>query len=175
MESLEEAEEIQVSRWAAYVGRGFASVAAVALVIPLVLLVANAIMRIGSWGTIPYLYEISGYATAVLGALSFAYASSGGGNVSTTILTSRLRGRVKSVVLQIGLLITIVTAGVTAYALTLRALSSFEVKEQHFGAEWMLIWPARMALAVGIWVVALIVIDQFIRLVRQPITEVSEA
>lgn len=154
------------SRWATWLGRVFAVVAVLGVLIPMVLLVANVIMRTFGWGVVPSLYEVSGFAAAIVGSMGFGYAAAAGGNVATTILTSRLKGRAEHVALTGGLVITLLATVFTAYALVQRAIDSYEFDERLLGAEWLMLWPARMALFLGIATIAVVSLDQIIHSLR---------
>lgn len=83
----------------------------------------------------------------------FAMAASQveGFHVSTSVLTSRMPLGARRVSEAAGALLGAVVVGAMAYVATQAAWVSFTTGEYRFGLAEVVVWPARAAVALGLW------------------------
>jgi TRAP-type C4-dicarboxylate transport system permease small subunit len=82
---------------------------------------------------------------------AFAAAQVEGFHVSTSVLTSRMPTAARRVVEAMGALMGAIIVGIMAYVATQAAWVSFVTGEYRFGLAEVVVWPARAAVALGLW------------------------
>lgn len=82
--------------------------------------------------------------------LGLAYAETRGAHVNMTLVIRKLPPRIAAIANSLGLLLVLFVVGWMVYVTGLRAYDSFSANEYRFGLVQIPIWPARVALAVGL-------------------------
>lgn len=120
------------------------------IVVMLVATVADVVRRT-IWGTsIHGVTELGEVAMVAIVFLGLGYAQSRDAHVSMTLLVRRLRPDVAALVNGLGLLLVTAVVGWMLMVTTERAIASYEISEYRFGLVQIPIWPARIAIAVGV-------------------------
>lgn len=82
--------------------------------------------------------------------LGLAYAETRGAHVNMTLVVRKLPPRIAAIANSLGLLLVLLVVGWMVYVTGMRAYESFSANEYRFGLVQIPIWPARIALAVGL-------------------------
>lgn len=89
-------------------------------------------------------------ATVAAGYLTLAQAGISRVHVRTPILTSRLPARAAALLRALGLVLTVAFLGFVVYYTAERAYESWLVGENSLGIDRIPVWPARVAIPVGL-------------------------
>lgn len=127
---------------------GYVAVACIAFM--LVAIVADVTRRSVAGKSVPGVVELGEVMMVAIVFLGLGYAESRGAHVSMTLLVNRLRPRTAAMVNGLGLLLVVGVIGWMVYVTADRALESVAVQEYRFGLVRVPVWPARVAVAVGL-------------------------
>lgn len=138
------------------------------IVVMLVAIVADVTRRTLFGQAVPGVVELAEVMMVAIVFLGLGFAERRGAHVSMTLLVRKLPPRTAAVVNGLGLLLVMAVVGWMVYVTADRALISFEAREFRFGLVRVPVWPARIAIAVGLAV-------YFLELVFRLIDDVREA
>lgn len=122
-------------------------------------------------GTIEYSEPLLGIGVF----LGLGLAQRMGSHVSTSVVTDRLPPRIAQVGIVVGLMCGAALLVLAVDATAERAMTAFEVTETRIGLVRAPVWPARIALAVGLAVFLLEVVRDVVRILRKPPHESYDA
>lgn len=132
------------------VTRVMAMVSVTCIVLMLLATVADVVRRY-LWGTsIHGVTEMGEVAMVAIVFLGLGYAQSRDAHVSMTLVVRRMRPECAALVNGLGLLVVTATVGWLLLVTSERAIASYQVSEYRFGLVQIPIWPARIAIAVGV-------------------------
>lgn len=132
-----------------------AFLAIVCIVVVLVATVADVTRRGLTGQSVKGVTELGEVLMVAIVFLGLGFAESRGAHVSMTFLVRRLRPRAAAVLNALGLALVVVVVGWMVYVTADRALASVAVQEYRFGLVRVPVWPARIAIAVGLAAYAL--------------------
>ena len=127
-----------------------AFLAVLGIVFMLLAVVADVTRRGLAGQSVKGVVELGEVMMVVIVFLGLGYAERRGAHVSMTLLVRKLSHRWSAVINGLGLLLVVVVVGWMVYVTADRALASFEVREYRFGLVRVPVWPARVAIAVGL-------------------------
>lgn len=127
-----------------------AFLAVLCIVIMLVAIVADVTRRSLAGQSVEGVVELGEVMMVAIVFLGLGFAETRGAHVSMTLLVRKLPSRTAAIVNGLGLLLVVVVVGWMVWVTADRALASFEVKEYRFGLVRVPVWPARIAIAVGL-------------------------
>ncbi|MGH3384766.1 MAG: TRAP transporter small permease subunit [Nocardioidaceae bacterium] len=127
-----------------------AFLAVLSIAVMLVAIVADVTRRTLAGQSVKGVVELGEVMMVVIVFLGLGFAERRGAHVTMTLLVRRLPTRVAAVVNGLGLLLVVVVVGWMVLVTADRALASFEVREFRFGLVRVPVWPARIAIAVGL-------------------------
>ncbi|MEX1078011.1 MAG: TRAP transporter small permease [Homoserinimonas sp.] len=134
----------------------FLAVACIAFV--LVAVVADVASRTFFGQSIGGVVEMSEVMMVIIVFLGLGYAERRGGHVSMTLLIRKLPSRAAAIVNAIAFLVVVVVLGWMMWVTGDRAIASVAAGEYRFGLVRVAVWPARIAIAVGLAVYLLEII-----------------
>lgn len=137
------------------VSRLFSWLAGVAILVLMLLVVLEVALRDVFGSTVGGTIEISEVLLAFLVFLGVAYAQQDGSHVNTDLVTSRLPPRVAGAVRAVGMLVAVVALLMAVWATADRAWASMQAGEARFGLRSIPVWPARLIVPVGLFLLAL--------------------
>lgn len=137
------------------VTQALAFLAAVCIVVALVATVADVTRRSVSGQSVKGVIELGEVLMVAIVFLGLGYAESRGAHVSMTALVRRMRPETKAVVNVLGLLLMTLIVGWMVFVTADRAIDSVAAQEYRFGLVQIPVWPARIAIAVGLAAYAL--------------------
>lgn len=141
------------------------ALAAVACVVfMLIAIVADVVRRQLAGESVEGVVELGEVMMVAITFLGLAYAESRGAHVSMTLFVRKLPPRAAAAVNAIGLLVAVGVVGWMVYVTADRALMSLDLQEYRFGLVRIPVWPARIAVAVGL---AAYFLELVVRLVDQ--------
>lgn len=120
------------------------------IVVMLVSIVADVARRTFAGKSVPGVVELGEVMMVAIVFLGLGFAERRGAHVSMTLLVRKLPPRAAAVVNGLGLLLVVGVVGWMVYVTADRALASFDVREYRFGLVRVPVWPARIAVAVGL-------------------------
>lgn len=120
------------------------------IVVVLVMTVADVVRREISGKSVPGVVEWSEVAMVMIVFLGLGYAERQRAHVSMTLFVRMLPPRTAAIINSLGLFLVLLIVTWMVYVTADRALTSFEAKEFRFGLVRVPVWPARVALAVGL-------------------------
>jgi TRAP-type C4-dicarboxylate transport system permease small subunit len=120
------------------------------IVVMLVAIVADVTRRTLAGQAVAGVVELGEVIMVAIVFLGLGYAERRGAHVSMTLFVRRLPPRAAAIVNGAGLLLVVLVVGWMVYVTADRALASFEAKEFRFGLVRVPVWPARIAIAVGL-------------------------
>lgn len=124
---------------------------AVSCVVFVLLAVTADVFRRSLFGkSIGGVLEISEVMMVVIVFLGLGYAERRGAHVSMTLLIRKLPSRSAAVVNSVGLLVVLVVVGWMVWVTGDRALESVAAGEYRFGLVRIAVWPARIAIVLGL-------------------------
>lgn len=132
------------------VARGLGAVSALLIVFMMVSTVADVSRRQFAGEAIPGVIEMGEVLMVATVFLGLAYTEVRGAHVNMTLLVRKLPPRIAAMANTVGLLLVLFVVGWMVYVTGVRAFEAFEIKEYRFGLVQIPIWPARVALAVGL-------------------------
>lgn len=145
--------------------RLLAFAAVLCVVFMLVAIVADVVRRALAGESVEGVVELGEVMMVAITFLGLAYAESRGAHVSMTLLVRKLPLRLAAAVNALGLAVVVGVVGWMVYVTTDRALMSIDLQEYRFGLVRIPVWPARIAVAVGLAAyfleLVLRLIDQF--------------
>lgn len=127
-----------------------AFLAVLCIVIMLVAIVADVTRRSLAGKSVQGVVELGEVLMVVIVFLGLGYAERRGAHVSMTLLVRKLPSRSAAIINGLGLLLVVAVVGWMVYVTADRAIASFEVREYRFGLVRVPVWPARIAIAVGL-------------------------
>ena len=132
------------------VTRVMAMLSVTCIVVMLLATVADVVRRY-LWGTsIHGVTEMGEVAMVAIVFLGLGYAQSRDAHVSMTLVVRRMRPESAALVNGLGLLLVTAMVGWLLLVTSERAIASYQVSEYRFGLVQIPIWPARIAIAVGV-------------------------
>lgn len=134
----------------------------------MVLTVVDIVLRKISGQGVPGSVEYSEVFLVVGVFFALAAAQVEGFHVSTSVLTSRMPIATRRVSEAIGALLGVIVIAVMAYVATQAAWVSFTTGEYRFGLAAVVVWPARAAIALGLWVYLLEYAGSAVRRFKAP-------
>lgn len=126
------------------------AVAGVGLVLLVLLTTADVTRRKLLGASIPSVVEITEVALVAVVFLGMLGAHTSGRHIQTPLVTNRLPARASHGVRTVGLLLALALVGWITYATAVAAVSSVETGEFRYGLSAIPIWPARIAIPVGL-------------------------
>lgn len=137
---------------------GMAVIGAIGILAIMVITVMDVVTRTTTGGSFGGLVEYTEVLLVVAVFMSIPYAQLRGAHVGVSVLTERMPARAASGVYAAGLVVVASALGWMVWASLERALISFSGNEYRFGLALVPVWPARIAVAVGlaIWLVTLL-------------------
>jgi TRAP-type C4-dicarboxylate transport system permease small subunit len=153
------------SRWVT-LPLGTVSGAIVALL--MVLTVIDIILRKIAGHGVPAIVEYSEVLLVVAVFFAIASAQVEGFHVSTTVFTSRLPVEARRIVELVGAGLGSVVVVCMALVATNAAWISFTTGEYRFGLAAVVVWPARAAVALGLWLYLIEYVSGSIRRFKNP-------
>ncbi|MDC4233342.1 TRAP transporter small permease [Actinomyces sp. B33] len=115
----------------------------------MLLTVTDVISRLITGGSVPGLLEFTEVALVFLVFCGIAYGQQQKTHVAVTLVTSRLPERIGRTVVVLGLLIILALFAWATFATGSQALDSVMRQEARFGLAAVPIWPARVVLPIG--------------------------
>lgn len=157
--------------------RVFAILAALGVVVMLWAIIADVGVRNLTNGSLPGMIEIGETMVVLVIFLGMMQAGVSGEHITITLLTGRLKQKVRRGVQLFAWLVSTVILGWMTWATTLRAIASFTGQESRFGILSWPIWPARIVIAVGIASMLLAAAWNVVRLLqgRAPMGEAAQS
>lgn len=152
-----------------------ALIAVLCIVVMLVAIVADVTRRTLFGESVAGVVELAEVMMVAIVFLGLGFAERRGAHVSMTLLIRKLPPRAAAVVNGLGLLLVVAVVGWMVYVTADRALVSFEDREFRFGLVRVPVWPARIAIAVGLVVYFLELVFRLIDDVRAAMGRASEA
>lgn len=140
----------RVRRGVHRVAHVLAFVAVLCLVFMVALTVADVVRRTTEGRSVTGVTELSEVMMAVIVFLSLAYAERRGAHVSMTLVRDRLGPRASAILNGLGLAVMIVILGWMVLVTAERAWEAFVEQEFRYGLVRIPVWPARVAIAVGL-------------------------
>jgi TRAP-type C4-dicarboxylate transport system permease small subunit len=116
----------------------------------MVAIVADVTRRTLAGESIPGVVELAEVAMVVIVFLGLGFAERRGAHVTMTLVVRRLPPRTAAIVNGLGLLLVVLVVGWMVWVTADRALDSFAAREYRFGLVRVPVWPARIAIAVGL-------------------------
>lgn len=132
-----------------------AFLAVVCIVVALVATVADVARRSLSGQSVKGVIELGEVLMVAIVFLGLGYAESRGAHVSMTAVVRRMSPEKAAVVNVLGQLLMVTVVGWMAFVTADRAIESVAAQEYRFGLVRVLVWPARIAIAVGLAVYVL--------------------
>lgn len=133
---------------------GFTEILALAsvslIVVILAAIVADVVRRSATGKSVPGVVEWSEVAMVMIVFLGLGYAERRRAHVSMTLFVRLLPPRVGAVINALGLLLVAAVVAWMVYVTADRAMASYEASEIRFGLIRVPVWPARIAIAVGL-------------------------
>lgn len=124
---------------------------AIACIVVIVLLtVADVVRRSTAGRSVAGVTELSEVMMVAIVFLSLAFAERRGAHVSMTLVRRKLRPRAAAILNGLGLLVMIIVVGWMVWVTAGRAWESFLQQEFRFGLVRVPIWPARIAIVLGL-------------------------
>ena len=134
---------------------GSAVIAGIALVFVMTAVVADVLSRNLRGRSVAGLVDQTEVVLAVVVFLALAYTQTRREHVTVEAVVNRLKGwRFRVVRLSAGIVAVLVTV-LLAWATTRVAITSFEAREVRLGIAAVPLWPGRIAVAYGFWLLAL--------------------
>lgn len=127
-----------------------AYLAALLLVIVLVLVIADVTQRALVGQAVRGVVELSEVAMVAIVFLGLPYAEQLRAHVAMTMVVEKLKPRAASIVNMAGLGLIIIIVIWMIWVTTGRAIESIEANEYRYGLARVPVWPARIAIAVGL-------------------------
>jgi TRAP-type C4-dicarboxylate transport system permease small subunit len=132
-----------------------AFLAVVCIVVVLVATVADVARRSFSGQSVKGVIELGEVLMVAIVFLGLGYAESRGAHVSITAVVRLMPPKTAAVVNGLGLLLMIIVVGWMVFVTADRAIESVAAQEYRFGLVRVPVWPARIAIAVGLAVYVL--------------------
>lgn len=132
------------------VATALALLAVLCIVIVLLATVADVLRRSLAGESVPGVVELSDVMMVAIVFLGLGYAERQGAHVSMTLLVRKLPPRAAAILNGLGLLLIMVIVAWMVWVTADRALESIETQEYRFGLVRVPVWPARVAIAVGL-------------------------
>ncbi|WP_293784803.1 TRAP transporter small permease subunit [uncultured Aeromicrobium sp.] len=129
---------------------GFALISVTLIIVVLGMTVADVLRREISGKSVPGVVEWSEVAMVMIVFLGLGYAERQRAHVAMTLFVRMLPPRTAAIINSLGLFLVLLIVAWMVYVTADRALTSFEVKEFRFGLVRVPVWPARVALALGL-------------------------
>lgn len=146
-----------------YVSAGAA--AGLCLVIMALLILAQIV---GRWFgvVIPSTEDFSGFLLASASFLALAYTLRSGGHIRVSLVITHLQGRARRLVEGVVLLLALLLVGYAAWSTLLLVLESYRFEELSQGYIPVLLWIPQMPMAVGLLVLEIALLDEWVLLLR---------
>jgi TRAP-type C4-dicarboxylate transport system permease small subunit len=127
-----------------------AFIAVLCIVVILFAIVADVTRRTLFGKSVEGVVELGEVMMVAIVFLGLGFAERRGAHVSMTLLVRKLSPRTAAIVNGLGLLLVVAVVGWMVYVTADRALISFADREFRFGLVRIPVWPARIAIAVGL-------------------------
>lgn len=125
-----------------------------------IIIVASVIGRMTTGRGIPAIIEFGELAMVMIVFLGFAEAERKEIHVRMSIVTSRLSERSAAVLRTVSLVLVLVTTAALVWLTTVDAIESVLTGEFRYGLRGFPIWPARIAIPIGLFVFAAVVLGR---------------
>ncbi|MHA7140408.1 TRAP transporter small permease subunit [Arthrobacter sp. Sr33] len=132
------------------VARVLAAISGLLIVLMMVSTVADVSRRQFLGEAIPGVIEMGEVLMVATVFLGLAYTEIGGKHVNMTLVIRKLPPRMAAIANTVGLLLVLFVVGWMVYVTGERAIEATEAQEYRFGLVQIPVWPARIALAVGL-------------------------
>lgn len=129
---------------------GIQYITGAAILILMLLTTADVVKRSITGGSIRGVIEITEIALVVTVFFGLVGAEVSGAHIRTSVLVDRLRTRVAGMITMTSLSVCTFVTGWLTYQTALRAQASIETGEYRFGLLSIPIWPARVAITLGL-------------------------
>lgn len=149
----------QISSWGNFIGSW-----------GLFVLMCIGVVAVGlRWAGIPLggAINLSVYILVAVIYFSLAYAQLKDENVAVELVVNRFRGRSRQLIIIIALLISLVACFFLVWSSCKSTWLSWSVRERMDGAPFYPIYPSKIALAIGVVLLFLQLLADFIKAVRQ--------
>lgn len=130
--------------------RALGSVSGLAVLAIMALTLVDVVLRKVTGQGVRGVIEITEVTLVIAVFLALGSAQAGGVHISTSVLTSRLRVTSRRTVRVSAAAVALVTVAVMIMITTSAALNSFASGEYRFGLVRVPIWPARVAIVLGL-------------------------
>jgi TRAP-type C4-dicarboxylate transport system permease small subunit len=141
-----------------------AAISAVLVGVMVIQIVVDAIVRSMFHSPLPGTLEIMQYAWMPAAiALGLGYALYRGEHIRVDLLTSGAGERTRQVLEMVAMAVTLIAVVLVAWAGFESAMDSMAKNEASQGYRWIIIWPGRLAVAVGLLALALQTLAQLVR------------
>ena len=142
--------------------------AAIGMLLLMLLTVADVVMRTTVDKRITGAIEFTEVLLVIVAFSGMAVAARDRQHIRATLLTDRLRPAAAHHVRRIGSVVAVAVLVWMIYGATLRASTSVEHMEMKLGLIDIPVWPARVAIPIGLALLALVMISEIVRSFRQP-------
>jgi TRAP-type C4-dicarboxylate transport system permease small subunit len=133
-----------------WINRALALISAAGIVLIMVIVVTDVVLRKSTGGSLPGGIEYSTVLLVFVAFLGLGFAQAAGEHISTTILTDKLSPRTAAIVRGIGMALVTVVIAWMAWVSADRAIVAWQEGEARLGLIQVPVWPARIAVAVGL-------------------------
>lgn len=137
------------------VSRLFSWISGVFILALMLLVVLEVVLRDLFETTLGGTIEVSEVVLAFLVFLGVAYAQQDDAHVQTDLVTSRLPPGAAAWIRAVGLVVAAIVLLVAAWATAGRGWDAFQTGESRFGLRSVPVWPARLIIPVGLFLLAL--------------------
>jgi TRAP-type C4-dicarboxylate transport system permease small subunit len=149
--------------------RVLAALSVVLILVMMVATVADVISRLVVGRPIAGVIEMGEVLMVAIVFLGLAYTESQGGHVSMTLVIRKLRPQAAAAATSLGLALVLFVVAWMTIVTGDRALESFESQEARFGLVQIPVWPARVALAIGLLAYFAELLPRFADNIRQAV------
>lgn len=137
----------------------------------MLLVVADVGYRIFTSRSIPGQYELSELIMAGMVSCTLAYTQNLRGHIRMELLIDRLTGKTSRLVEAVALSITLAICIIITYQSALEAAVAVDMPLFTMGIVQWPVWPLKIGVSVGFFLVCLRIVIQIIQLIRSPMTE----
>lgn len=139
-----------LSRTTLDLGRAMYVVSAAAILLLCLTTVIDTTSRAIGTGSISLVFGLNESLIILIGFLPLAYAQLAGEHVAFTVLYDRLPKNVQAVSRAVGYLLTLPLIGWMTWVSVIAAIDSWLAAEVRMDVAQLPVWPARLALAIGL-------------------------
>lgn len=136
---------------------------AIALLVIMSAMIFDVVVRTITGASAHGVYELVETLLIVAAFLALAYSERSGGNVRVTVFLKMFPSRVSAVLNRFGNLIAVVILVWLVWATSIEAFESFMARESSYGLVTFPLWPSRIVISLGSFVLLLEMIATLIR------------